>query len=259
METKASLDSKIMQVRLALSTEMEKSGKNNYSKYDYFQLKDFMPRATALCNEVGLYTKFWVDSEKRSIGFRKVTEGEVVTEEEKFEYKEYAYLLVRDMDTGEEDIYKKETANCNVQGAQPIQNLGAKSTYMKRYMYMDLFEINENDAIEENTGKPEKVEAPKVAKKAPVKTAKVDSKPVEEVKPADFETPKEPVVAAQEPVNTAELMSMAHKMELAKMIKEAGMDPKTTIVTIAKELNTDVPYLTEGQFETIKKRIGEMK
>ena len=37
------LKSKINEIRLELSKDMGKSGKNTYSKYDYFQLKDFMP------------------------------------------------------------------------------------------------------------------------------------------------------------------------------------------------------------------------
>lgn len=269
MATKeVSLKSKINEIRLLLSTEMAKSGKNTYSKYDYFQLKDFMPRALALFNEKGVYTKFWVGLKKIELPAEKITKtvfdengvktGEAVTEKENFEYKEYAFLEVTNLDNEEEvERYEKETANCLLSGAQPIQNLGGKSTYMKRYMYMDLLEISENDKVEEETGKPVKVETKTATKKAPV-TKKVETKPVSEVKPADFEPKKaEQEVTPVAEVVTDGLMSMSHKVELANYIKEKGMDPRNTIVEIAKELNTDVPQLKESDYEKIKAMIDE--
>lgn len=272
MATKdVSLKSKINEIRVLLSTEMVKSGKNTYSKYDYFQLKDFMPRALALFNEKGIYTKFWVGLKKIELPTEKITKtvfdengvqtGVAVTEKENFEYKEYAFLEVTNLDNEEEvELYEKETANCSLSGAQPIQNLGGKSTYMKRYMYMDLLEINENDKVEEETGKPAKVETKTTTKKAPV-TKKVETKPVSEVKPTEYE-PFEPKEVKQEAtpvaeVATDELMSMSHKVELANYIKGKGMDPRNTIVEIAKELNTDVPQLKESDYEKIKKMVDE--
>ncbi len=264
-----SLKSKINEIRLLLNTEMTKSGKNTYSKYDYFQLKDFMPRALALFNEKGVYTKFWIGLKKIELPVEKITKtvfdengvqtGFAVTEKENFEYKEYAFLEVTNLDNEEEvEFYEKETANCSLTSAQPIQNLGGKSTYMKRYMYMDLLEINENDKVEEETDKPVKVETKTTAaKKAPV-TKKVDTTPVNEVKPTDFE-PKEvkQEVTPIADVVTDGLMSMSHKVELANYIKEKGMDPRNTIVEIAKELNTDVPQLKESDYEKIKEMVDE--
>lgn len=271
MATKeVSLKSKINEIRVLLSTEMTKSGKNTYSKYDYFQLKDFMPRALALFNEKGVYTKFWIGLKKIELPTEKITKtvfdengvqtGFTVTEKENFEYKEYAFLEVTNLDNEEEvEYYEKETANCSLTSAQPIQNLGGKSTYMKRYMYMDLLEINENDKVEEETSKPVKVETKTTTKKAPV-TKKVDTTPLSEVKPTDYE-PYEPKASEKvEPaaeVTTDGLMSMSHKVELANYIKEKGMDPRNTIVEIAKELNTDVPQLKESDYEKIKKMVDE--
>ena len=45
---------------------MNKSGKNTYSKYDYFQLKDFMPKAIALMNEHGVYAEFNMYKKKQA-------------------------------------------------------------------------------------------------------------------------------------------------------------------------------------------------
>lgn len=278
-ETKNNLYAKLNVVRLELSKEMNKSGKNTYSKYDYFQLKDFMPRAIELCNENGLFTKFWIDKEKQELPSKTTTtyinndEGEIVeeviTKEENFTYTEYANLLVIDVETGEEDLFKKETANVSLQAAQPIQNLGGKSTYMKRYMYMDVFEINENDAVEEQTGKPVVAETKPVAaaksavKKVETKPAitKVETKPVEpvvEVKEEPVvESKVEPTIEASVEVVSEELMSMDTKVMIAGEIKKAGLDPRGEIVEFAKALGTDVPLLKESDKDKILKMLEE--
>ena len=169
---------KMNAVRAELITSLEKSGKNDYSHYSYFQLSDFIPQLIKLCNKHGLFTQFWIGKDKVELPTKTVEvtstdeSGHIIvtkTVEENFSYAEFAHLLVTDVESQETIEFTKETANCALSGAQPIQNLGSKSTYMKRYMYMDAFEIVENDEIEENTGKPE----PKVEKKA--KTTK--SKP----------------------------------------------------------------------------------
>ena len=278
-ETKNNLYAKLNVVRLELSKEMNKSGKNTYSKYDYFQLKDFMPRAIELCNENGLFTKFWIDKEKQELPSKTTTthinndEGaiveEVITKEENFTYTEYANLLVIDVETGEEDLFKKETANVSLQAAQPIQNLGGKSTYMKRYMYMDVFEINENDAVEEQTGKPVVAESkPVTAAKPAVKkvetkpaVTKVETKPVEpvvEVKEEPVvESKVEPTIEASVEVVSEELMSMDTKIMIAGEIKKAGLDPRGEIVEFAKALGTDVPLLKESDKDKILKMLEE--
>ena len=260
------LYAKLNVVRLELSKEMKKGGKNTYSKYDYFQLQDFMPKAIELCNEQGLFTKFWIDKEKQELPSKKTTQyvfnnetgektSEIISEENNFQYIEYANLLVVDVETGDEELFKKETANVSLQAAQPIQNLGGKSTYMKRYMYMDVFEINENDTVEGETGKPE----PKVE----VKQTKVVTKPVVkavETKPVNEEVKVEETTESVDVPSTDELMSMETKLMIASKIKEAGLDPRTQIVEFAKELGTDVPLLKEAHkevlLEMIEKKVG---
>ena len=268
------LYAKLNVVRLELSKEMKKGGKNSYSKYDYFQLQDFMPKAIELCNDQGLFTKFWIDKEKQELPSKKTTQyvfnnetgektSEIISEETNFQYIEYANLLVVDVETGDEELFKKETANVSLQAAQPIQNLGGKSTYMKRYMYMDVFEINENDTVEGETGKPEpkvEVKQTKVVTKPVVKA--VETKPVVkavETKPVNEEVKvEEKVEETTESVDvpsTDELMSMETKLMIASKIKEAGLDPRTQIVEFAKELGTDVPLLKESHKEVLLEMI----
>ena len=276
---KVSLKSKINVIRLELSKEMSKSGKNTYSKYDYFQLKDFMPKAIELMNENGVYTEFQIVSKRFDLPGKETTScmydengeraNEITTKEDSWEYKEVAVLDVYNVENEEEDMIhlEKPTANVSLQAAQPIQNLGGKSTYMKRYMYMDLFEINENDAVEEETGKPVKVEtkAPSKASKKPTVTpvtTKADSvapAPAKVEAPSTFETLPEP--PSEEHVDATALMSMETKLELANKIKEVGLDPREEILNIAKELGTDVPLLKESDkekvLEILNKKVGK--
>ena len=266
MANNVSLKSKINEIRLELSKSMEKSGKNTFSKYDYFQLKDFMPKAIALMNEKGIYSEFQMIKKKfdmpNSVEIRKtfneegLLTGEIEVKQNNFEYREVAVLNVYNLDDEEDTIYlEKETANVALQAAQPIQNLGGRSTYMKRYMYMDLFEINENDSVEEATGKPIKAETKTTTTKKPA-TKKVETKPVEEVTPADFEPKKEEVV--EKPVETPSgLMSIAHKAELAAMISKADMSPKEVINEVCAELGLDSKMVKESDFESMKSKVEE--
>ena len=269
---------KLNVVRTELSKSLKKGGRNNYSNYDYFQLEDFMPQAIQLCNENGLFTQFWIDKEKVEMPSTKTTQnaindegvvtGTILTEQDNFVYVEYAHVLVIDVENPENQIeFKKETRECAVQAAQPIQNLGSKSTYMKRYMYFDVFEINQNDSIEENTGKPEKVESkptkkssskPKVTEVStkPVEPAPVQVAPVQTAEPTaremlnnlESQTPIDPVETT---VNTDELMSMQTKMDIAQAITKAGFNARDMIVELAREIGTDVPLLKESDKDKI--------
>ena len=254
---KKSLKNKINAIRLELSKEMNKSGKNTYSKYDYFQLKDFMPQAIALMNEQGVYTEFNMYKKKFDLGGKKTTNyvadengvqiASSVVEEENFEYNEVAVLDVYNIDDEKDTIHlEKETASVNLQAAQPIQNLGGKNTYMKRYMYMDLFEINENDKVEEETGKPVTTEV-KATKTTKPKTTAVETK-VEEPK-VEVEVEETTVV------ETDGLMSMSRKVELANYIKEKGGVPKDIMNEVASSLGLDVATIKESDYENIKKEI----
>ena len=263
---KVSLKSKISEIRCELLDEMFKSGKNDYNHYDYFQLKDFMPKALNLFNDKGVLTLFWISRDKYLMPGKSVitrtfredgtVEQEVEVKEEAWDYKEFAHLLVVNIDNEDDTIeLTKETANVQLQAAQPIQNLGGKSTYMKRYMYMDLLEINENDAVEEETGKPVKVETKTTTKKASKQAVTPVTTKVEVTTPEPVEQVSEQVSGQVETpvenVDTSELMSMDTKLALANRIKELGGDPRTKIVEIAKKLGTDVPLLKESDKDTI--------
>lgn len=258
---KVSLKSKINAIRLELSKDMNKSGKNKYSNYDYFQLKDFMPQAIELMNNNGIYAEYQMKLKRFDLPGKKTTNyvadekgvqvATNVIEEENFEYKEVATLDVYNLDDEEDTIHlERETANLSLSGAQPIQNVGGRSTYMKRYLYMDLFEINENDKVEEETGKPVKTET-KTTKTTKPKTTLVSTK-AEEVTPADFEPKKEEPVSE---VNTDGMMSMTRKVELANYIKGKGGVPKDVMADVTATLGLNTATLKEADYDKIKEEI----
>ena len=273
-------------VRTELSKNLEKSGKNDYSHYDYFQLADFIPTLLKLCNDNGLFTQFWIGRDKVELPSKvtRVTatdeEGKTIiteTTEENFQYVEQSHLVVYDVETQDTIEFTKETRECSLSAAQPIQNLGSKTTYMKRYMYMDAFEIVENDKIEESTGAPEPKVEKKVTKSSKPKVTEVKTQPevyattdmgvpmglpiIENTPTAEAIIEASVEVASEVQTNTEDLMSMETKIMLANKIKEAGLDPREEIMNMAKELGTDVPFLKESDkdkiLEILNKKVGK--
>lgn len=123
----------LQEIRYEMSkTELKKSGYNAYGKFNYFELKDFVPKATELFTERGLCPIFNI----------AVIQG-----------IEYAVLTIT---RGPETIeFRIPTADSN-NSSNPIQNLGAKITYLRRYLYLICLDLVENDIIDATSGKDEK-------------------------------------------------------------------------------------------------------
>lgn len=120
---------------------------------------------------------------------------------------------------------------------------------------MDLFEINENDKVEEETGKPVEVET-KTTKTTKPKTTSVETKKVEEVTPADFE-PKKEEEPAEDVVETDGMMSMSRKVELANYIRSLGGTPKEVMTEVTNALGLDTATLKEADYDKIKEEIDK--
>ena len=147
MENAKNVYSKIQLVRAELvKIGLKKSGKNTYSNFTYYELGDFLPSLNKLMNEHGLMTRFVIVSGT----------------------PEKAVLEIINTDKPEEKVtFYSETANVNIGarsngtgGAEPIQNLGGKITYMRRYLLMMAFEIADSDVVDNkrNIAPPTEVE-----------------------------------------------------------------------------------------------------
>lgn len=125
----------------------KKSGENKFAGFRYFTLDDFLSTATEELNKQGLTAIFNIYLKQMA------TE---LGETNKYTYVETANLLITD---GKDQIlFETPTADANVKGANDIQNLGSKHTYLKRYLYMNALELSEGDAVDATIGKDEKKE-----------------------------------------------------------------------------------------------------
>lgn len=139
-DTRPTLWAKLQTARAELSqTTLKKSGYNPYAKYYYFQLDDFLPTINTLFDKLKLLSKFDITPPKKHI----TADGVVVDTE-----PEMATLEIIDSETGQKEIFRMPTAEAPIKGSTPIQALGSKDTYMRRYLWLNAMEITENDMTE---------------------------------------------------------------------------------------------------------------
>lgn len=101
--------------------ELKKTGENKFSNYKYYELGDFMPAINEICKELKLFTQ---------VNFEK----------------EVAVLTIIDTEKIEDKLeYCSEMVKATLKGCNEIQALGGIQTYQRRYLYMNAFEISEND------------------------------------------------------------------------------------------------------------------
>ena len=146
MEEKLNIYQKIQRSKVKLKEAgVKASGKNTMSNYSYMELKDFLPKINSIFDEMNLFSHFEIKPR-----FVETTEnGEVIDEEQ-------GVLTIINSENPDEKItYVMPTAEVNIGvrkdgtgGAQPIQNLGGKNTYIKRYLYQNALDIAEEDIVE---------------------------------------------------------------------------------------------------------------
>ncbi len=123
---------KLAKVRETLQDmDLKKSGENTYSKFEYYELGDFLPAINKLCAKNGLLTVFTLEKDRACLS--------VINAEEPSE------TILFHSPTADVEIGLKKDGTG---GAQPIQNLGGQITYLRRYLMMTAFEIAESDRVE---------------------------------------------------------------------------------------------------------------
>ena len=110
---------------------VQKSGKNAYAGYTYYELSDILPAVNKLANEL----KFCC----------------VVNFE-----NEIARLDFCDLEKDERITFTSPMSTASLKGCHEVQNLGAVETYIKRYLYQNCFEIVESDVLDETMNPAEK-------------------------------------------------------------------------------------------------------
>lgn len=126
MENKINIYQKLQKMRVELQKKgLVKTGRNDYSKYDYFELSDFLPHINEIQAEHNTVSLFAVNNER-------------------------ATLSIVDCDTEKQIEFSIPIAELALKGANAIQNVGGLTTYCRRYLYMIAFEIAENDEFDPN-------------------------------------------------------------------------------------------------------------
>lgn len=139
---------KLQQVRVEIGKlNLKKTGENLYSHFKYWQLEDFIFQANEEFNKVGLCPVFSINvpyTVYKDDGSRRIQE-------------KCATLKIYDSETGEYVVFESPLADV-IMGKQdkvnPIQQLGAMHTYLKRYLYLNALELAENDEINEAINRP---------------------------------------------------------------------------------------------------------
>ena len=124
---------KLQDMRCKLQAKaLKKSGHNKFANYYYYELQDILPTINNLMREA------------------KVTS--VISFEPSL-----VILLIRNAEKPEEVIsFSCPMAKAELKGCHEVQNLGASITYIRRYLYINAFEVVEHDALD--SSKPVEVE-----------------------------------------------------------------------------------------------------
>lgn len=115
-----------------LKANLKKSWKNKFAGYDYFELADFLPFIVTACNKVWLFT---------TVSFNETT----------------ATLKVVNCETPSEVVeVTSPMKELELKWCNQIQALWGVETYQRRYLYMSLFDIVENDMFDATTTEEKK-------------------------------------------------------------------------------------------------------
>ena len=151
---KMNIYEKMQKVKKLLSdSELKKTGENEYSKFEYYELADILPAIITFCEEYRLFThvNFVKEYNTKTI----TTEENQVQEKEKV--GESAILTIINIDKPEEKIeYSSDVKDLELKAANAIQNYGGIQTYSRRYLYMNAFDIVEAEMFDKEMNKKKK-------------------------------------------------------------------------------------------------------
>ena len=121
---------KMQKARVELQgMNLKKSGENKFAGFKYYELGDFLPAINKLMLDHKLFSYINFDNE---IAVLTIVNAEKVDEVVSF---------------------TSPLGTLSLKGCNDIQNLGGVQTYLRRYLYMNAFEIVENDEFDATTGK----------------------------------------------------------------------------------------------------------
>lgn len=265
---------KLKQIKVELRKVINtKSGYNTHSKFKYYQLEDFLPQILEAFSKYNIYNEYSIDTDLEIVEERTDFDGDGTPHKSVTKRPvEYAYLYLKNLDNEDDEmVYRLKTAEASVYGAAAIQNLGAKITYMKRYIYMSLLDIVEPDAVdaapqgETQTVPQNTIQAPQPPVNYTTNVAEMHKAP-EPARPTSGDwVVQDPVTTNNvtiEPTTGAtsveEPMTLETKTLIAQMLISKGKNPADGIQSIAQQLGTPVEQFKENQKQTIIDMIEKM-
>ena len=116
---------KIQAIRVELREQnLKPTGKNEFAKYSYFELDDFLPQLNRLMKEHKMTAIASFTSETASL-----TTINIEAPEERF-------------------VVTSPFSSASLKGCHEVQCVGAVETYQRRYLYQALFDIGEKDSLD---------------------------------------------------------------------------------------------------------------
>lgn len=123
---------KLQEMRVELQKmNIKKSGKNKFAGYEYYELSDILPPINELQSKYKTCSFINFDNEKATL------------------------TIINTEKTEEKIEFTCPMTSISLKGAHDVQNMGALQTYNRRYLYMNCFEIVENDYFDSVQGKNE--------------------------------------------------------------------------------------------------------
>ena len=211
--------------KMFLAGDSKKSGKNLSLEYKYFELKDIVPLATEIFDEIGLTHIVSFDNEN---AYMTLINSEVPEEKITFSSP------MRFTDTN--------------RGVNAMQALGASHTYLRRYLYLMVLDIVEADAIE-----------PLIKKEEPVTEDTPVPAPVEKKakKPATTEERKEIKEELTNADGNADELQLTALKAVLKKLKNIDPSQEEFIQKIAVMTNS-FTTIKKDACETLVLKINEM-
>jgi hypothetical protein len=116
---------KIQEMRCELQKmKIIKSGHNRHMDYKYFELQDLLPMINVLMQQYKVSSNIRFSKEEAVLTFINTEKPEDFS------------------------IFSCPMADSSLKGCHPVQNLGASITYIRRYLYINAFEIVEKDVLD---------------------------------------------------------------------------------------------------------------
>ena len=240
---KINIYKKLASARVSLqSAGLSKSGYNNFLRFKYFELSDFLPEVNRLSVQLGFFTRFSISGNVASLEVRDSDKPEEVITfsvdiaETLQAQRVFCEAVVSTTCKKAEARSWKDEKDLKPLNVSIIQELGKNITYLRRYLLLIAFEICECDMIDASGND---ADAPAQAQAQQKKAARQAAPAKPAAKPEPKPEPKPAPAPAPEPFR---------KPILRKLWKDAldfgykNGEIEDIIEKKASELTTEADY-----------------